>query len=301
MPRAPFVALLRPLSGYVTDLFVLLGLLVLPGLLGACRSGAPVGSRPDAAAMGGMEARTTRVGGAVRAWRLHRPAGGGAARPLPLVFAFHGAGSTIDSLVRASGLNTMADAERFLVAYPQGIGARFDTGRGSADVRFVQAILEELGRDGLVDRRRVYATGFSNGGFLCYRLVADLPGVFAGIAPVAGLMARDALPASGTPTSLLHVHGTADRVVSARGRGGSLGAAEGVEAWARMAGCGAQPAVSDQPGALPLVARRTHYSCPRGTEASLLLIDGAGHTWPQAGAGWLSRTILAFFKAHALP
>jgi polyhydroxybutyrate depolymerase len=38
----------------------------------------------------------------------------------------------------------------------------------------------------VVDRLRVYATGFSNGAMMTHRLGAELPDVLAAIAPVSG-------------------------------------------------------------------------------------------------------------------
>jgi poly(3-hydroxybutyrate) depolymerase len=38
---------------------------------------------------------------------------------------------------------------------------------------FVDRLLDRLGRRFRVDRRRVFATGFSNGGFLAYRLACS--------------------------------------------------------------------------------------------------------------------------------
>jgi len=267
-------------------------------LLGGCASAA-LGARAPAT-VPGMELRSVAVDGRPRSYRIHRPTGWAGAEPLPVVFAFHGAGSTIDSLARASGFNAMADRERFLVVYPQGLGARFDTRRSSADVRLVVAILAQLEQAGAVDRRRVHATGFSNGGFLCYRLAADMPGVFASIAPVGALLERDVLP-DATRVSLMHVHGAADRVVTPGGRRGSYGAQEGVRAWAARAGCAQAPIDQALPGAAPLRVRQRRYACPAGVDVGLLWIEGKGHTWPQEGGGWLSRTMWAFFQDHPLP
>ena len=275
----------------------LVALGLVTSLLGGCASAAPGARAP--ATVPGMELRSVAVDGRPRSYRIHGPAGWERGPPMPLVFAFHGAGSTIESLARASGFNAMADRERFLVVYPQGLGARFDTRRGSADVRFIAAILAQLEQAGAVDKRRVHATGFSNGGFLCYRLAAELPGVFASIAPVGGLLERDALPDT-TRVSLLHVHGAVDRVVAPGGRRGSYAASEGVQAWAARAGCAQAPIDQAVPGAAPLRVRQRRYACPAGVDVGLLMIEGKGHTWPQEGDGWLSRTMWAFFRDHPL-
>jgi predicted peptidase len=43
------------------------------------------------------------------------------------------------------------------------------------DVKFVEAILDELPKLVNVDPKRVYATGISNGGMMCHRLAREPP------------------------------------------------------------------------------------------------------------------------------
>ena len=271
--------------------------LALALVLAAC-SGAPLPSAPadpaTHAAPAARQVRTLTVDGRPRRYELALPPRAASAAGHGVVIALHGAGSTIASLARASGFDAFGARDGYAIAYPQGLGARFDTRANSSDVRFVRAILDDLARTIGIDRTRVHATGFSNGGFLSYRLAHDLPGTFASIAPVAGLMGSDMLPA-GTRTSLLHVHGSADRVVSGGGRGGH-GAFSGAQAWAVQAGC-TMPARDTRPAdARPLVVLERTWSCPSGVQVGVVWIEGKGHTWPQEANGWLSRRIWRFFR-----
>ncbi|HMO34702.1 MAG TPA: hypothetical protein PKA06_01540 [Gemmatales bacterium] len=59
--------------------------------------------------------------------------------------------------------------------------------RHADDVGFVRAILSELPKLIPLDLSRVYATGFSNGGGLTFRLAIELGDKLAAIAPVAAL------------------------------------------------------------------------------------------------------------------
>lgn len=54
------------------------------------------------------------------------------------------------------------------------------------DVQFVSDLLDHLEEQWCIDRRRIFATGFSNGGMLVYTLAQELPHRFAAMAPMAG-------------------------------------------------------------------------------------------------------------------
>ena len=54
------------------------------------------------------------------------------------------------------------------------------------DVGFTRAVLDDLAKVANVDAKRVFATGMSNGGILCYRLASEFSDRIAAIAPVCG-------------------------------------------------------------------------------------------------------------------
>ena len=53
------------------------------------------------------------------------------------------------------------------------------------DVGFVELVVKDAARRVQVDAARVYVTGFSNGGMLVYRAMAERTGLFAAAAPLA--------------------------------------------------------------------------------------------------------------------
>lgn len=244
---------------------------------------------------------TIEVDGTARAYVLHVPSAWDRARPLPVLFVFHGAGSDAADIARGSGFDGLADADPTLVVYPEGLDRRFDTnppsGRESADVRLVDAILARLRERFPIDARRVYASGFSNGAAFCYRLAADRPALLAAIAPVAGYLPPVSSAPTGTPVPLLHVHGTADRRVAAPPLVGGEDAP--VPRWARRNGATRGPEVGALPDAGGLVVRRAAYAGPTPrSDAVLLLVEGEDHAWPGEPGGAISREIFAFFRAH---
>lgn len=243
------------------------------------------------------------VDGVARAYRSHVPASLDRARPVPVLLVFHGAGSDAADVERGSGFDALADAANAVVVYPEALSSvrRFDAdppaGRASADVRFVDALLERLRREFPVDGRRVFASGFSNGAAFCYRLAAERPGVVAAIAPVAAYLPALVRTPPVAPVPLLHVHGTRDDRVGAPSLAGTGGSA--VETWARWNGCAGEPAATPAGDASPLVARRVAYAgaTPR-SDAALLLVEGAGHEWPGGPGGPVTRVVWGFLFAH---
>jgi polyhydroxybutyrate depolymerase len=244
------------------------------------------------------------VGTAVRTFRLHVPSGA-PATPLPLVVVFHGGGGNARNAARMSGMDAKADQEKFIVAYPNGSGAipgallTWNTWQccGYAldnhvdDVAFVRAMVEDIARTHSIDRKRIFATGMSNGGMMAYRVGCEMADVFAAIAPVAGALDTDSCKPSG-PVSLVAFHGTADRHVRFDG-GTPLRSADlrharvdkpvsyAIDFWKRENRCGDTP-VRDRKGNVSHEA----YSCgATGTAVELYAIDGQGHAWPGGAKG----------------
>ncbi|MBK6565334.1 MAG: T9SS type A sorting domain-containing protein [Saprospiraceae bacterium] len=108
----------------------------------------------------------------VRNYRLRLPKDHQKTEAIPLVFNFHGFSSNAGQQEFYSGMNTLADKEKFAVCYPNGINAAWNVGWsfGSTadDVGFTEAMIEKFVIDYGFDRSRIYACGMSNGGFFSY-------------------------------------------------------------------------------------------------------------------------------------
>jgi polyhydroxybutyrate depolymerase len=221
-----------------------------------------------------------------RRYLLDAP-GGAADRPRPVILAFHGFRSGPEALRAASGLPQLAREETVIVVYPEGsadvelLGVR---GRGwdlrpaqTRDRDFVAALLDRLEAERCVDRRRVYATGMSNGGFLASLLGCQLAERLAAVAPVAGALALGGCtPARPMPVLLLF------------GRGDTVVRPEVVRSaaawWAARNRCG--PASVGEDGC-------TRWSA---CAADVVACEGPqGHRWPAGAAA----TIWRFLRAHA--
>jgi polyhydroxybutyrate depolymerase len=256
----------------------------------------------DASLRAGDHTRTLNEGGLERNYLVHVPPQYDPATPMPVVLAFHGGGANAGNMVTFSGLNEKADQAGFIVVYPEGTGRlermrTFNAGNccGYAasqqidDVAFTRQILDDLEDVANVDRRRVFATGMSNGAMMAYRLASELSDRIAAIAPVGGSMGtKDCHP--GRAVSVMHFHGDADEFVpfkGGRGRGISgtdfYSVEHSIAAWAKADGCGTTPTTTrlpDQQDDGTAVKEVRYDSGKDGSEVVLVLIEGGGHTWP---------------------
>jgi poly(3-hydroxybutyrate) depolymerase len=106
------------------------------------------------------------VGTQARTSLIYAPAD--AASP-PLVISMHGLSGTGSQQRSMSRFETIAQREKFVVAFPDGLSNRWDIS-GAADVNFILAIIDSAAARYGIDRARVYATGFSMGGMMSYHL-----------------------------------------------------------------------------------------------------------------------------------
>lgn len=167
--------------------------------------------------------------GRARTFRVYVPASYDDAAPAPVVLLLHGGFGSGAQIEASSRMLEVAAAEGFVVVSPDGVagpgGVRTWNGgsccgpavdQGVDDVGFVSAMLDRLETSLCVDRRRVFATGMSNGAILAHRLACDLGGRIAAVAPVSGTdntVSCDPL----RPVPVLSIHGSADRNVPYEG------------------------------------------------------------------------------------
>lgn len=95
------------------------------------------------------------------------------------------------------------------------------------DVAFARALVAHVAGLTSINLSRVYSTGFSNGGFMSYRLGCEAPDLVAAVAPVSAVLANGPNEVmqsterfqcnTSRPVPLLHIHGTADQLVGYTG------------------------------------------------------------------------------------
>ncbi len=246
--------------------------------------------------------------GIERVYEVHIPPSYTGTTRVPLVMTIHGAHNTI-ALVRGwSQMNPVADANGFVVVYPQGVDC-WNTGgilpgctAADDDVGFLTSVVADIESHACIDPKRVYATGISNGAMMAQHLGCVEADVFAAVGGVAG-PTGSCNPSR--PISVVYMHGTEDRTV------GYSSARPNVTGWAMRDGCSSTPAETYNMGSTRC---ETYSACRDGVEVVFCTITGMGHCWPEdsrCGPGGgpdfavtdfkASPFMWEFFERHPLP
>jgi polyhydroxybutyrate depolymerase len=263
----------------------------------------------------GDSERTLTVNSLERTYLLHIPPGLAADQPVPLVFVFHGLGENGAFISQSSGFNDIADANGFIVVYPNGSGPSSAlswnaggccgyAGQNKIDeVALVRQVISDTETLVKIDPKRVYAAGFSNGALLSYYLACEMSDTFAAIAPIAGVLQYDSCQPQQS-VSVIHFHGLSDTAVPYAGGGTIPGTnqafppvEQSIATWVGLDACAESPQV-EQSG---ILTHTSYASCQNGTAVELYTIQGIGHSWPSQYVVPVTQIIWDFFKAHPKP
>jgi polyhydroxybutyrate depolymerase len=240
-----------------------------------------------------------------RTYYLHVPAGfqsGSGA----LVLALHGRTQSGSFFRAFTNLDAKADQAGFAVAYPEGL---FQPGNGAVnwafyrndfvdDVSFLRTLISTLEGRVHFDRRRVFATGFSAGGFMAYRLAIEVPESVAAIAVVGGRLFREEggavanVPPARGPVSVLMLHGEFDTPycggfeVDPLGRAYNASQDETFDYWASPNGNSCTTVVPSEQlcrdGQQTVVTTKSATGCGSATAVSFYKLIGGDHLWYSA-------------------
>jgi polyhydroxybutyrate depolymerase len=259
----------------------------------------------------GDSSHSIDVGSLRRTFLVHKPAGIEPGQRVPVLIAFHGGSGTAEGMPKVSRLNTLADKNKIITVFPQGIDKRWNDGRSIAgrtkydDVGFVGALIDRLLTDPNIDPARIYLTGISNGGFLCERLVLEIPDKIAGaVVVVAGITKElESMKHAQKSVPMLFALGTNDPLVPFAGGGIGIfqkkgkveSASETAQFWTAHNHCEAKGEISELPvlnAKDPTRVKKTIYRPQAGGQEVIFLeIVGGGHTWP-SGPQYLPEAIV---------
>lgn len=243
---------------------------------------------------------------------LYIPSSYDSQTPAPLVILLHGYGLNGADQENYLQFRPLAEARGFLYCYPDSTvdqagnppwnatdaGSDFFN-TGTDDAGYLRALIEEIGRQFAVDRKRVHLIGHSGGGFMVYRMACQSADLIAGIASLAGATFLDpSRCAPSEPVNILEIHAIADNIVpyaggaftttgaasqSAANMPAFPGALQTVQFWAGYNG--ARDPVTDLgplldidlavPGLDTVITRYTNH--PPGGAVELWTINSANH------------------------
>lgn len=252
--------------------------------------------------------------GLTRRYLVHVPNAYDNKTPFPLVLVFHGGGGNSDASPEYFRLNEKSDEAGFIVVYPEGTGKKafgkffgtWNAGRCCGDslenkiddVGFVDNMIEQLEKDFNIDEKRIFATGFSNGAQMSYRLACEMSDKIAAIAP-GGSMGTFENCNLTRPVSIFAFGGTEDPCTPYGGGemcGGCVanfwnnigvpieyktyrcdGVEEHINKWRNLNNCAKEYNIIYREQNTTCVS---YMNCQDEAEIVLCTIKGGGHVWP---------------------
>jgi len=248
-----------------------------------------------------------------RTYKVHVPPSYDEKSPIPAILNLHGGGGSAEGQINISQMNETADKKGFISIYPDGtgkkiVGKSFETWNsgtccGSAkensvdDVDFLSKVISDMESRFNIDKKRIFAAGYSNGAMMAMRLACEISDRIAAIATVASTQTISDCNLK-HPVSMIHFHGTEDKchLYSGGKCGGcfseffsSIGLpmekteyacesmASDINNWRNKNGCSEKSRVVLQKGNTKCIA---YDKCSDNGEVEFCAMQKTGHVWP---------------------
>ena len=208
----------------------------------------------------------------------------------PLMFVFHGFGGIATQFINNADMRDLAESNNFIVVYPQGLdlggtGSHWNCSNPSADnksdvddIGFIENLIDQLILDyPVIDSKRIYAAGYSNGGFMSYYLACNSK-KFAAIGSVAGTMLDDSYQSCNAnfPTAMINIHGTNDFDVPYDGNTYYPSIPEVVDWWKNFNNTPNEDLLTNQDGS---IEQYKYYNDAGDIYVEHIKIIGGEHYW----------------------
>lgn len=248
-------------------------------LLAACSDdGGAGGACAGKAGVAGTREITIASGGRERTFQLSVPESALTGEPVPLVLVYHGVFSSGPEIQANTGFPEKAAAEGFVTAAGDGVGRSWNAGvccqpaqgENVDDVGFTRDIVAAIESEYCIDTSRVYATGFSNGSAMVFRLACEAADLFAAFAPVGGSLALfPCEPSAPRPIQITNM--ISDPVVDYR---------LGEFSFGELLKLNACSAARDSAQLAPTASCAIAPDCAGGATTELCSVSDLGHRWP---------------------
>ena len=243
-----------------------------------------------------------------RQYIVHLPTNYNDTTSYPLLLALHGGSGNAKQFEDQSNFNAIADKYHFIVVYPDGLGLFefnfhvWNSGYigtslngGVNDVSFLYHLILTLENDYSVNSSCIYMTGHSNGAMMTYRMAAEYPTLFAGVAPVSGSIGGKTTPTSApyiisTPNAsvnIVAIHGRQDTNVLYNGGITKTGFNAGqryddsvnqsITFWINNDNCSKIPTIQNSTN--NKITLETFTGGLQNTSVRLVTINNANHFW----------------------
>jgi len=274
----------------------------------ACAALALLATAANAQSYGGAGqtvVRSLEHDGRSRTYRVYTPPNLALQPAPPAVILLHGRPGTGEGMEYITQMNAVADANGFIVVYPDGINNEWtehldlvdrSMARGAPDdVSFLRALADEIARNPGVDRNRIFLGGFSNGGFMTLRVACLAPNTFAAYAVVSAALhtvIEQRCNRGAAPILLMHgdndpsipYAGAALRDNNGRRVPVMLSVPDTARFLMRRNHCNTEGVVTTAPergqSAGTTAQKFEPSGCDPGKEVIFFTILGGGHTWP---------------------
>ena len=208
----------------------------------------------------------------------------------PLMFLFHGFGGIASEFMNTADMRDLAESKNFIVVYPQGLdlastGSHWNCSNPSADnksdvddIGFIENLIDQLLIDyPVIDNKRIYAAGYSNGGFMSYYLACNSK-KFAAIGSVAGTMLDDSYQNCNAqfPTAMINIHGTDDFDVPYVGNSYYPSIPDVVDWWKNFNNATNEDLLTNQDGS---IEQYIYYNDAGDRFVEHIKVIGGGHYW----------------------
>ncbi|SHM73817.1 MULTISPECIES: PHB depolymerase family esterase [unclassified Fibrobacter] len=251
---------------------------------------------------------SVNVDGKNRTFIMHVPSAYKGDKPVPLVVDYHPVMGSGQGQLSGTTYKAQTDPEGVISLYPDGtksadsrkMGPGWNVGpccSDDDDVKFSREMIKSVEEKVCIDKKRVYATGFSMGGGMSNHVACFMSDVYAAVAP-AGMDLNKTNSATCNPErpiSIIMFRGTNDNVCRYQGGDSGfndglnfLGAEGNFQFWAQKNGCTGSPSKNSN-------GCNEYSNCKDGTKVVLCTKQGGGHEQGDGKVGW------PFLKSFTLP
>ena len=153
----------------------------------------------------------------------HAPRNWDGKSPLPTLVYFHGYSENAESVIADGGIRDFSDRNGILLIAPNGEGQTWSypgsPGQYRNEFDFVRSVIRDVETRFPVERQRLWASGFSQGGSMVWYLACEMSAEFKAFAPISGAFwLPQPQECKSGPFNLLHIHGLNDDTVPMHGR-----------------------------------------------------------------------------------